>query len=92
MAEIVYNNMQHSSTGVSPFYANYGHNPIQPSDIILPDSSHNPDAYDTIFHLQNIQGQLTESILTAQEDHARFYNKKILKAPQYEVGDLVWLL
>ena len=92
LAEIVYNNAQHSSTGVSPFYANYGRHPIQPSDVILPDSSQNPGAYDTVSHLQDIQAQLTESILAAQEDHACFYNKHVLKSPQYEIGDQVWLL
>ena len=92
MAEIAYNNMQHSSTGVSPFYANYGCHPIQPSDVILPESSQNPGAYETVSHLKDIQEQLTENILSAQEDHARFYNRKVLKSPQYEIGDHVWLL
>ena len=92
LAEIAYNNTQHSSTGVSPFYANYGHHPIQPSDVVLPDSSQNPVAYDIVSHLQDIQAQLTTNILAAQEDHARFYNKHVLKSPQYEIGDHVWLL
>ena len=92
LAEVVYNNTKHTSTGISPFYANYGYHPAQPSDIILPDASQNPEAHDTVSHLQEIHEQLTESILAAQHDYTRFYNKKVLKSPQYQEGDLVWLL
>ena len=64
----------------------------QPSAIVLPDASQNPEAHDTVSHLQEIHEQLTESIQAAQSDYTQFYNKKVLKSPQYQKGDLVWLL
>jgi len=58
LAEFVYNNAKSASTGMSPFYANYGYHP-RATLKILPDQRHeNPAAETYINHVRRVHEEL----------------------------------
>jgi hypothetical protein len=90
LAEFSYNNAQHASTLMSPFFANYGVNPrfsLQVSN----DPSQNPAAEDLVTRLKAIHQQLKENLTAAQAKYKEFYDVHVKEAPSFAVGDLVWL-
>ena len=95
LAEFSYNNAIHSSTNHSPFEANYGYHPQDPSAITSIDTV--PAANNHLARLRRLHQELKENIKDAQENQARFYNqrvKTILDDPdnaRFKVGDLVFL-
>jgi Integrase zinc binding domain/Chromo (CHRromatin Organisation MOdifier) domain/Integrase core domain len=90
LAEFSYNNAQHASTLMSPFFANYGVNPrfsLQVSN----DPSQNPAAEDLVARLKTIHQQLKENLTAAQTKYKEFHDVHVKEAPPFAVGDLVWL-
>jgi hypothetical protein len=90
MAEFAYNNAENASTGISPFFANKGYHPR--SDFALhmvpkPDQ----DAADFAVDLSELHTILKERIANAQQKAEIQYNKNHLPAPEFELGDRVWL-
>ena len=91
LAEFVYNNAKSSSTGMSPFYANYGYHPRATLKII-PDGHHgNPAAEAYVDRIRRAHEELRRTLERAQKRYKREFDKKTAPAPGFEVGDYVWL-
>ena len=87
-AEFTYNNTEHSSTGMTPFFANYGYHPrVTPSPV----RSSVPAAETLAKDLDSITKELKAMITLANERHARFYDRNHPEAPSFKEGDKVWL-
>jgi RNase H-like domain found in reverse transcriptase/Reverse transcriptase (RNA-dependent DNA polymerase)/Integrase zinc binding domain/Chromo (CHRromatin Organisation MOdifier) domain/Integrase core domain/Retroviral aspartyl protease len=94
LAEFAYNNAQHASTKVSPFYANYGYHPrctlriLHPNDKDLPT---NPAAENLIEKLKTVHTELRKTLEIAQARYKEQYDSQVKPNPPFKVGDLVWL-
>ena len=92
-AEFAYNNRQHSSTGFSPFYLEYGRHPhipgVQP---IISNEHNNPAAIDFYERMQRTQEQVRVSLERTAADMKRFADRKRAKKPlEFNEGEYVWL-
>jgi hypothetical protein len=88
LAEFTYNNSQHSSTGHSPFFANYGYHPLHPSSLVNPDGSPiSPSVPSAISHLDKLKSlhtTLQTNLKAAQESYSKYYNRKVKDIMQEE--------
>lgn len=90
LAEFAYNNAPHSTTGVSPFFANLGYHPranFTPMD--RPVRAPAAQVYTTSLH--ELHEHLKREISKANEASARHFNKTRLAPPNFAIGDKVWL-
>ena len=90
LAEFAYNNTLHSSIGTSPFFANFGFHPR--FSISLPSGSVNPSAEERARRLKDIHQDLTLELVNAQDRQKSTANNLRVPAPNFQVGDMVWLL
>ena len=96
LAEFCYNNSVHASTGFTPFQANYGFHPLDPSSII-PVNSNVPAADAHLHSLHDIHTKLHNNLTKAQTSQAKFYNKHVKDIidnngqPRFKIGDQVFL-
>jgi hypothetical protein len=88
LAEFTYNNSVNTSTGRTPFYANYGYHPGFSS---VAEPSNNADAEERAQEIQRVQEDLKEALKLAQEVHQWNYDCYRRQQPQLQVGDRVWL-
>jgi hypothetical protein len=88
LAEFVFNNSVNASTGMTPFYANYGYHPTLST---LPDGSNNPAADERIAELEKIHEELKAAMQVSQEVMKRNYDRNVRQQPLLEPGDKVWL-
>jgi hypothetical protein len=92
LAEFTYNNTQHASTQVSPFFANYGFNPRCQLKVLndrrIPV---HPIADGFIEKHRAIYKCVKDILQHAQAKYKEFYNAKHKESPPFKVGDLVWL-
>jgi hypothetical protein len=89
LAEHAYNSTFHSSIGITPFYANRGYHPRL--SITLQETTV-PSATEQLRHLQAVHQQAQANIQRAQEQQVYWANKKRQDAPDFKIGDQVWLL
>jgi hypothetical protein len=90
MAEFAYNNTLHSSTGSTPFFANYGFHPR--FNIAMPTSSINPSAEERVRQMQDMHHALSLELSHAQERHKEKADRHRMGSPDFHIGDMVWLL
>ena len=88
LAEFAYNNSPHSSTKLSPFFANMG---FHPNLSVVNSSVPSPLVTQQGAQLQDIQEYLKNELAIAQEQYKLHADKNRLPAPNFKVGDLVWL-
>ena len=92
LAEFAYNNAQHASTQVSPFYANYGFHPRCRLKVLDQEGrAVNPTAEHTVANYKAIYQQVKENLEQAQRKYKEFYDAKHKETPPFKVGDMVWL-
>ena len=90
LAEFAFNNLVNSSTQQTPFFANLGFHPtFEPR---ITERSTVPAAANLAACLEIIHQELRTELAQANETQARYYNSRALPAPEYQPGDLVWLL
>ena len=89
VAEFAYNNREHTSTGVSPFFANYGFHPVFTT---VPTTLQPSSAADTLAsRLSELHVELRATLGRSVEQYARFYDRKHGNDPAFNIGDKVWL-
>jgi len=91
LSEFVYNNTKNVSTGMSPFYANYGYHPRHTMKVRRPPGSVNPSAEALAQNLEQVHEELRTHLRMAQQTYKRNYDKKVNAPPPFKAGDLVWL-
>ncbi|KAI0992319.1 hypothetical protein K3495_g15867, partial [Podosphaera aphanis] len=90
LAEFCYNNHVNSSTGITPFFASFGHHPrldFRPEDLaptprIIPEF---------VIQMKKIVEHCSEQITLAQAYQSTYANERRLPAPRYQPGDFVYL-
>ena len=90
LAEFCFNNSPNSSTGITPFFATFGHHPrmdFRPES----ESPTNRETPDFVTQMSKIVQNCSEQIALAQAYQADYANEKRLPAPRYQPGDLVYL-
>ena len=90
LAEFAYNNTLHSSIGTSPLFANFGFRPH--FSISLPPGSVNPSTEELARRLKEIHQDLTVELVNAQDQKKAIVNHLRAPAPNFQVGDMLWLL
>ena len=88
IAEFCINNHENASTGLSPFFASFGHHPRLD---FRPESREAKPRPDFVQHITDTQRICHDSIVLAQAFQASHANEKRLPAPRYKVGDKVFL-
>ena len=92
LAEFSYNNAQHASTLMSPFFANYGFHPRCSLQVSHPtDLAQNPAAEDLVARIKTAHQQLKGNLTAAQAKYKEYHDVHVKEAPSFAVGDLVWL-
>jgi hypothetical protein len=88
LAEFAYNNAEHTSTGVSPFRANYGYDPTL--TVERGASAAEPGNH-YAYQLADIHARMMETLASAQETQKRFADRHRQNSPDFKVNSLVML-
>lgn len=92
MAEFSYNNTVSSTTGLSPFFANYGQHPKYEMKV-LEDSQPDPEIVKDFREKYDALNQhLRDEMKFAQATQSDFADKRRMAPPDFRPGDKVWLL
>lgn len=88
LTEFMFNNGRNASTGMSPFYANYGYYPTFTTCVSL---TNNPEAESHIAHIHEVQKEIHSAMDIAKALQKHYYDQGIHKQYPYQEGDKVWL-
>ncbi|SOV04067.1 uncharacterized protein UDID_19529 [Ustilago sp. UG-2017a] len=92
LAEFSYNNAEHASTQLTPFFANYGYHPRFSFDNTDPASpALFPTARSYADQLKQLHEYVRGELVKANSQSAEQFDKRRLPAPQFRPGDRVWL-
>jgi RNase H-like domain found in reverse transcriptase/Reverse transcriptase (RNA-dependent DNA polymerase)/Integrase zinc binding domain/Chromo (CHRromatin Organisation MOdifier) domain/Aspartyl protease len=91
LAQFAYNSAENETTGVSPFYANYGYEPTVFKEPYKTDSE-SQTAILQVQQLKHLHEQLKLSIQFIATKKAKYYNQKHCVGPTLKEGDKVYLL
>ncbi|KAF8626908.1 hypothetical protein AX17_006443 [Amanita inopinata Kibby_2008] len=89
LAEFAYNNHVHASTQFTPFYLDMGQHPRMGFEPSRP--SHAEAANEFANRMQTTIQEAQAAITKAQEDMKQYYDTHRQLAPEYEVGDAVYV-
>jgi hypothetical protein len=90
IGEFALNNRKHSTTGISPFYAEQGRHPRD--GFKHPETrDNNPAAYEWISNITKARKAAEQAMEKAAEKMKKRWDKKSGQAHKYKVGDKVWL-
>ena len=95
LAEFCFNNHVNSSTGITPFFASFGHHPrldFRPESEMITTKPTDRDVPEFASRMKKILQRCKENITLAQEFQATYANERRLPAPIYKAGDRVYLL
>jgi hypothetical protein len=90
-AQLAYNSTSTSTTGISPFFANYGYNPsasLKARGMVKVTEK----AKITVKKLKDLHQELTRDIEWMSLRSLLYYNSKRLKGPRLREGNQVYLL
>jgi len=90
-AQLAYNSTATTTTGISPFYANYGYNPSvagEPRNLRVWTQQAIIDAR----KLKALHSEISRDLEFVARRTAHYYNKKRLEGPRLREGDKVYLL
>ena len=88
-AEFVYSNKVHSMTKVSPFYANYRRHPRM--EIELRRAGKSELAKEFAECMKEIYKEASTALSKAHDDMTHYADQHRGSAPEYKIGDKVWL-
>jgi hypothetical protein len=92
MAEFAANNHVSETTGILPFFANYGLNPkIEFEPDVRVDNPEENEAHILANHLSEIHDLIKSEMSFAQDRQQEYADQHCLPAPAYHPGDSVWL-
>ncbi|MEZ0209072.1 MAG: DDE-type integrase/transposase/recombinase, partial [Candidatus Paceibacterota bacterium] len=91
LMEFAHNAAVNESTGMSPFFICYGRHPRGDLLNVGTASSPNPNARDFVESLKEIHKLATDNLKIARDRMKRSADRKRVKGPELEVGDLVLL-
>jgi hypothetical protein len=90
VAEFAYNNTVHSSTKMTPFFANLGYHPR--FSVTIPRVARdNVPVTDRIQAFKDLYTEMKINIQSANDRHAKHFNTKSVPQPDLQVGEEVWL-
>ena len=90
-ASLTYNNLEHSSIGMSPFYANFGYHPRWVETVGDVKDGENPAATTKVEDLVELHRLCSERIVEANRKYSKAFDKGRTEGIRFEVGDKVML-
>lgn len=92
LAQFCYNDATHSSTKITPFFANSGQHPLlNLSPLPHAPKRESPEALEFYHSLKETHTALREALEAVSVRMKRNYDRNVQAAPDFNVGDQVWL-
>src|SRR5215469_928318 len=89
VAKFTYNNVPHSATQVSPFFANYGYNPQ--ATLALDVTVADPATHNFTKALSKLHQYCREQVAITQQQYQGLADRQHKAAPDFQEGEQVWL-
>src|SRR6202000_3201487 len=89
LAEFAHNDKASLSTKMSPFFADHSYHPWKGIEGRL--ESKNETAEEVADRMRKIREETTSALKKAQEHMKKYYDKKRVPAPEFKVGQKVWV-
>ena len=89
MAEFQYNNHVHSATQSTPFLLDTGRHPRMGFEVCTPSNMESVNEF--VDCMKSATEEARSAIAKAKDDMARYYNRRHTPAPEFQLGDKVFL-